>query len=84
MVRLNGVDDVLVFLILLSDLDTQLNVGAFGLLGQRLSDVVEQTRTLGGGYVHADLGGDHTGKQGNLNGVTKHVLAVAGTLFQSA
>ena len=53
------------------------------LLGsKRLAYVVEKTRALCKHAVRAQLIGDYAGKQRHLDRVAKHVLTVAGTVFQ--
>ena len=45
-VRFNSMDDFLVFLVLAGDIDTELDMGAFDFLRQRLTDIMQKTCTL--------------------------------------
>ena len=84
MVGLDGVDDVLFFLVLAAELHTKLDVGALHLVVNGLADIVQQTRTLGGGHIGAQLRRHHAGDMGHLDGVLQHILAVAGAVMQAA
>ena len=81
---LDGVDDLFLFLVLPGVLHAQRHMGAFKLVIQRLADIVQQTRALGGMDVGAQLGGHHAGDMGHLNRVLQHVLAIAGAVMETA
>ena len=84
MVRLNGVNNGGVLLVLAGNLHTDLDVAAFDLVIQSLADVMQQTRAAGLGHVHAHLAGQQTGEIGNLQRVVQYVLAEAGAELQAA
>jgi hypothetical protein len=81
---LDGVDDFLGFLVLAGHFHADGDVAALDLVVDGLAKVVEQSGALGGGDVHAQLGGDKAGDVGDLDGVAEHVLAVAGAVFHAA
>ena len=56
---------------------------ALDLGGKSLTDVVEQTRSLGNDAVNAKLVCDNTGNVSDLKGVSEDVLTVAGTVLKS-
>ena len=80
MVGVNGVNDRLALVILPGQFHADCDMGALHLVVDGLAQVVEQTGALGLGHVGADLGGQQAGDVGHLDGVVKHVLAIAGAV----
>ena len=60
-VRLDRIDDLARFLMLLGDLYAELDVRALRLLRERLADVVQQTRALGHRHIGAELACQNAG-----------------------
>ena len=69
MVGLNGVEDVLLLPILPAEFHAQGDVGTLHLMVHGLADIVQQTGTLGGLDVGAQLRRHHTGDVADLDGV---------------
>ena len=80
MVGLNGVDDVLFFLVLPGEFHAQGHMGALHLVVHGLPQVVEQPGPFRGLDVHAQLRRHHAGNVAHLHGVLEDVLAVAGAV----
>ena len=84
MVRLDGVDDDGVLLVLSGEFDAQLDVAAFHLVVNGLAEVVQQTGTLCQRHIDAKFGRHQTRNMRNLNGVVQHVLAIGRAVFLAA
>ena len=84
MVGLDGVDDLLVFLVALGHVYADLDVRALDLMVQRLADIVQQAGPFGHIDVHAQLAGQQACQLRYLDRVVEHVLAVAGAVAQPA
>ncbi len=84
MVGTDGVAYVGFLLELLGDLHAQDGVRQLFLILSDLAEVVEQTGTLGGLGVQAQLGSHGGAQLGNLDGVLQEVLSVGGTVFHAA
>ena len=83
MVSLDRVDNRVALLILAGDINADLNVAAFDLVIERLTDIMQQTCSLAHGRIKTELRSDHTGDITNLEGMHQHILTVAGTVFQT-
>ena len=83
-VRLDGMDDFLGFLVLAGQIHTDGHVAALDLVVDRLAQVVEKAGPFGGGHVHAQLRSQKPGDVGNLDGVVEHVLTVACAVLHAA
>ena len=83
-VRLDGVDDDGIFLVLLGQLHAELDVAALHLMVDGLAEVMQQACALGQRHIDAQLAGQQTGDVCNLNGVVQDVLAVGSTVFLTA
>ena len=84
MVRLDGVDDDGVLLVLSGKLDAQLDVAAFHLVVDGFAEVVEQACALCQRHVDAQLGRHQARNVRDLNGVVQNVLAVGRAVFLAA
>ena len=83
-VGLDGVQDLGGFLVLAGDVHADGDVAALDLVVDALAEVVQQAGALGGGDVHAELGGQETSDVGDLDGVVEDVLPVAGAVLLAA
>ena len=84
MVSLDSVDDRFAFLVLLCDINADGNVAALDLVVYGLADIMEKSCALCGVDVDAQLRCDETRDMADLDGVLKHVLAVAGAVLHAA
>ena len=84
MMRFDGMDHLRAFLVLLRKLHTKSHMAPFHLVIHGLSQIMEQSGTLGEGHVLSQFSGDQSAKMRHLNGVIEHVLSVAGTVFLPA
>ncbi len=84
MVAENGVEHRLALAELLGEVVADLGVGALLLVVHGLADVVEEAAAAGEGAVEAELVGDDLTKEGDLDRVAEHVLAVAGAVGELA
>ena len=71
-------------LVLASHLDADLNVRSLDLLRQRLTDIVQKSRTLCKRRIHAELVCDYAGQERYLDRVIEDVLTVARAVFETA
>ena len=76
-VRLDGVDNVLVLVITPCKVSAYRNVGALDLVAYSLSDIVEKTCTLCKGGVYAELVCENACDMCDLKRMNEHVLTVA-------
>lgn len=84
MVRLDRVDDLIVFPIFLGQVRADLGVGAFYLVIHRFPDVMQQSSPFGQRHVSADLRGHDPCQMGHFNGMLQYVLAIAGAVNAAA
>lgn len=84
MVGLNGMDHSSAFLVFPGQLHAQLDMAAFHLMVYRFTQIVEETRPLGQGHIHAQLRSQQACNVGHLNGVVQNVLAVRSAVFLAA
>ena len=84
MVRHDAVHNLVALVELLGQFRTNGDMRALDLVVNGLADVVQETRALGKLHVGAQLGGHDARQVGHLDGVLKHVLAVAGAVFHAA
>ena len=81
MVRLDGVDDDGIFLVLLGKLDAQLDVAALHLMVDGFAEVVQQACALGKRHVDAELGCHQARDVRDLDGVVQNVLTIGRAVF---
>ena len=84
MVRLDGVDDDGIFLVLLGKLDAQLDVAALHLMVDGFAEVVQQACALGKRHVDAELGCHQARDVRDLDGVVQNVLTIGRAVFLAA
>lgn len=81
--RLDGVDDFVVLVVLPADIYADLYVRAFDLGSQRLTDVVEQAGARRARFgVYAQLRRQNAAELGHFDGVHQHILPIAGAVIQ--
>ena len=84
MVRLDGVDDDRVLLVLAGKLHAQLDVAALHLVVHGLAEVMEQSCALGKRDILAQLGGEQPRDVGHLDRVVQNVLPVRRAVLLTA
>ena len=81
-VCLDGVDDVLALLVLPGEFHAQSHMGSFHLMVDGLTQIVEQTGTLGGLNVSAQFGGHHAGDVADFHGVLHYRTSYGQNVLQ--
>ena len=79
--RLDGVDDDGVFLVLPGKVGAQLHMAALHLVVDGLAQVMQKTCPLCQGHIHAQLRSHQSGNVRHLDGVVQHVLTVRGAVL---
>ena len=82
MVRGDGMDDVLAFVVLFGDVGANEGMGPFDLMVDGLADIMQQASTLGLFDIHAQFRGHHAAQGRDLQGVLQHVLGKGRTVAQ--
>ncbi len=83
-VRLDGVDNGLRFLVLSCDVDADGDVAALDLMVDGLAEVVQEACALGRSIDAPSSAAIRPGEVGDLDGVVEHILAVTGAVLHAA
>ena len=79
MMGCNGIDNNRIFLILLTDLNTKLNMGSFSLTVNGFTNVMKKSGTFSKTGIDTNFGCQKTTELCNFNRVFQSVLTITGT-----